>query len=574
MKPLLPKPAEIPSTTLRYAIMYSLLVVTTVLSITSLAITLTNRTQQLPAVVDVDIGFLTDTCMTNPGRLPGTVCPGINNMYLNWTFFCYDTSDVFVCNATAWKNTTTLSSGGVGPTGGTGGAGSGSTGGTGSSGGTGTSGSDGGTGTSGSTGGTGTSGSSGGTGTSGSSGSTGSTGATGITGATGATGSTGRTGATGATGATGRTGATGATGSSGSTGATGATPGTTVMVVSGENGGGGKTLAYSVNGIDFVYADSDCFETAAHGAAWSPYLQTWVAVGDDPKNTICYSYDGKNWIGAGTTMFKIGYKVAWSESDGLFVAVGLPGAYSVASSTDGINWFGILDDMGMQIFNDRGTDVLYQQNKWVLTGCCDYHVAVTTNRGLVWNRNLIGGFDFATSVGFNPNQPLWLLTGSGARTIATSVDADVWLPSGLFSVAGHASSFGNDHLLGGTGVWTIGGENDGSYYSYDTMTFANDRAVNTDLGVLYAIAYNHFTQRWYYGGNGKMAYSTDSGVTYTDPGSLFSGRINHFALPTVSQTIGKRNTVVETCQSLCANGRSLQDKCVVACVKKLSAMKK
>jgi hypothetical protein len=449
---------------------------------------------------------------------------------------------------------------------------SGSSGGTG---GTGTSGSTGGTSASGSTGGTGTSGSSGGTGTSGSSGSTGATGATGITGATGATGSTGRTGAIGATGATGRTGASGTTGETGSTGATGATPRTVLMVVSGQGERG--TLAYSLNGLDFMNSETSCFSRAGNGAAWSPYLQIWVAVGDDDKNTICYSYDGMTWIGAGRTMFDIGYKVAWSETDGLFIAVGSLGAYSVASSTDGINWFGILDNRGNQIFDRRGTDVLYQQGKWVLAGCCDNHVAVTTNRGLVWTQNTIAGFDSgATSIAFEPNAPLWLITGFGSTNFASSADADIWLPySGLFSNGGLVSAFGNDELLSANGIWTIGGDKEQSYYTNDFMTFAQDREFYT-LGILYAVAYNHFTQTWYYGGDGFLAYSSDTvdhRVTNLG-GAIFSVRTNHFAIASNTQTIGKRTSIVDMCQEICASGGSLKDKCVVACVKKLSAIKK
>jgi len=68
-----------------------------------------------------------------------------------------------------------------------------------------------------------------------------------------------------------------------------------------------------------------------------------------------------------------------------------------------------------------------------------------------------------------------------------------------------------------------------------------------------------------------LAYSTDAAIILTQS---LRKTTNDFAFAHQALTRKRSVSVIEQCQLLCVNGGTLKDKCVIACIKKLSAMKK
>lgn len=99
----------------------------------------------------------------------------------------------------------------------------------------------------------------------------------------------------------------------------------------------GNNIATSPDGISWTVRNSG-IQRGPFDVAWSPELETMVAVSSDPSgslSTLCYSTDvGTTWTGVlSVTAGYLG--ITWSPELGLFCAVGTT---HTATSLDGINW--------------------------------------------------------------------------------------------------------------------------------------------------------------------------------------------------------------------------------------------
>ncbi len=132
-------------------------------------------------------------------------------------------------------------------------------------------------------------------------------------------------------------------------------------------GAGTNTMAYSYDGITFYGLGTSFFTTAGNGIAFSPELNTWVAVGEG-TNTILWSNDGQSWatVTTGASILSAGYCVAWSSTASLFVAGGAAGTGRIAYSSDGKSW----TVNTQSAISTAVSDIAYGRNSgvWVAVG--------------------------------------------------------------------------------------------------------------------------------------------------------------------------------------------------------------
>jgi hypothetical protein len=130
----------------------------------------------------------------------------------------------------------------------------------------------------------------------------------------------------------------------------------TLTLVKNSNPARYYTMAYSLDGKTWTCADdatngsgsaSNGFDIYAYGIAWNG--RNFIATGRGTTNTLAFSIDGINWVGIGKTIFSNwGRGIAWGGSGtgggvagntGRWVATG-SGINTIAYSINGRNWKG------------------------------------------------------------------------------------------------------------------------------------------------------------------------------------------------------------------------------------------
>ena len=252
----------------------------------------------------------------------------------------------------------------------------------------------------------------------------------------------------------------------------------------------------------------------------------WVAVGYG-FSTIAYSIDGINWIGLGANIFSnIGYGVAWNGT--MWVAVG-NGGNSIAYSYDGINWTGATNSTS--IFSSGGNEIAWNGTMWVAAGAGTNSIAYSYD-GINWtgvtnSTSIFTGY--GTSIAWNGT--MWVAVGYETNSIAYSYDGINWtgVPNStdLFVLGGYGVAFNNRRqhqiifptdIVVGVGSYNASTGTNAIAYSYDKGTTWTGVTSNTIFSPGYCIAYNG--KMWVAGGAGTntLAYSYD-GITWTGLGS-------------------------------------------------------
>jgi hypothetical protein len=286
-------------------------------------------------------------------------------------------------------------------------------------------------------------------------------------------------------------------------------------------GGSGtyNTMAYSVDGINYVGLGNGVFSTACHSVSWNGYM--WVAGGEGATNTLAYSYDGKLWHGLGKSVFSGGcYGV---KSNGYtWVALG-QGTNTMAYSLDGKTWTGL----GTSVFDASGLSADWNGTGWVAAGKGSVNtIAYSTDPyALSWTG--IGNTNFDTQA----NVVKWMLNkwfvggnvSSGVFLISTSALNG---SNGYTSVtSGISLSSCNALEWNGNVAFAAGSGNAIVYSSTDGVVWTGDASA-CSLTSNAAVAWNG--KRWLFANNGTSAfeikYSYDASGFYQSPisASLFS----------------------------------------------------
>jgi hypothetical protein len=247
-----------------------------------------------------------------------------------------------------------------------------------------------------------------------------------------------------------------------------------IYVVTGQ--GTNFTMATSPNGSNwFGQATFSIWSTATPAGgfaiAWNGGTQ-YVAVGYGPvtlTNTIVYSVNGSNWIGAGVTMFTTaGYGVIWVSQCNAFVATGA-GTNSIAYSlNNGSNW---TISTPLVLFTNGARGIAYDGTKFVATGCNGTSNIATSTDLFNWiGRSYYGGYTSAGtmatqySVVWNANCNCWFSGGSAAQMLFYSMDGIMWLSNSAYTNYGNIGT-APGYALGCNGsYWIMAGGTGGNFY--------------------------------------------------------------------------------------------------------------
>lgn len=490
-------------------------------------------------------GFETGYCSMG---VPSPPCPGNNNSYANWTFFCNNNGDVFVCVGNAWENKANLQgssgatgtrgtigiTGNMGASGASGGIGStGTTGATGGTGGSGTNGETGVTGSSGSVGGTGgygLSGTSGGTGGLGVTGGTGSTGGVGLIGSTGTDGATGSIGTSGGTGGSGETGTLGSSGTTGTTGTSGHTGGTGSSGSTGTSGGIGTSGAIgALGGTGSTGADGETGTIGSSGSTGGTGV-TGGSGGSGESGSIgtigasgAIGFSGVSGTTGSTGIIGdngVTGSTGTSGSTGSSGSTGVSGTIGTTGSTGETGVSGSTGATGPSGGTGAiGTD--YPDSFVVAAGLGINTLAYSLDGSTFLPANTSCFTERGYEVAYSPFLRIWVAVGQGTNTICVSYDGIRWRGLGLiFSSFGFSVYWSESRkvfIAGG-----LGGANP-MYRSYNGIVWygIGSSAFNARVN---DVRYSAETGRWVAVGccTNHIAYSNNDGATWTNVG-LISG---------------------------------------------------
>jgi hypothetical protein len=158
----------------------------------------------------------------------------------------------------------------------------------------------------------------------------------------------------------------------------------------------------------------------------------WVAGGEGGGNTLAYSLDGLNWTGLGTSVFSTRcLQIAYNPKNGRWVGAGDFSTNTIGYSSDGINWTAVnvpgLVAKCVAVANYPSYTI------WVVGD--SGNIRYSLDDGLTWtiaNTTGIFGSNFVRAVAWNGK--IWVAgsTGStsGTNTFATSTDGINWTGRG------------------------------------------------------------------------------------------------------------------------------------------------
>ena len=289
-------------------------------------------------------------------------------------------------------------------------------------------------------------------------------------------------------------------------------------------GSGTNTLAYSYNGVDWLGAGNGIFSTSCRAVAKNGI---WVA-GGAGTNTLAYSYNGVNWVGGGTAIFSTACNAV--ASNGTRWIAGGTGTNQLAYSSNGIDWFA--DTSGNGVFTTECKTVVWNGSIWVIGGSGTNQLAYSSD-GINWIPELSGNDIFTTRCNALAWNGMWVAGGSGTNTLAYSPDGINWTGAGtsIFSTECLTLAWnGTMWVAGGAGTNTLA-------YSYNGIDWgANGSSI-------FSTSCNALTWKgglWIAGGAGtnRLAYSSDglNWTASTSGNSILTTSVLALPLPVITIT--------------------------------------
>jgi hypothetical protein len=281
-------------------------------------------------------------------------------------------------------------------------------------------------------------------------------------------------------------------------------------------------MAYSQDGITWISITSP-FSNQCSGIAYSQIQNKWMALGIG-ANTMAYSLNGLDWIGLGNSVFTTqGNRIAYSQSQNLWMATGV-GTNNLAYSHDGTRW-----TYSNTPFNTQANDVVYASNlnRWVAVGATTNTIAYSSD-GINWTglgESIFVAVGQGYSINYDPGVGQFIVGGQGVGfTFGYSLNGINWI--------GHSSPFSTE-IQGaayGQGNWIITGNP-----TFGNVPFASATPPNVISGTWNTypsqvnisggeyIVYHSALNRWVTVGSGlnSIVYS-DDGLTWNGAGSPFN----------------------------------------------------
>jgi hypothetical protein len=325
-----------------------------------------------------------------------------------------------------------------------------------------------------------------------------------------------------------------------------------------------NTIATSLDGIHWTGRGNYIFASSCNGIDWSPPQKKYVAVGSGP-NIVATSADGIYWRPTNQTLFSAGGNdVKWGSmsGSGLWVTTGncgQGGGPTIAYSYDAVAW-----QYAANSFSISGQRIYYDQESaiWTIYGSDPSYNIATSSDGIHWNLSFVSGANalsldmergqFADNSlnlypgipyplyiadlsgvnklvhnncdrGYAHIQPICIGCGSGANSIATSIDGIQWtaIPNSIFSSCNKAVWNGK--------LWTIVGTGGTHWVATSPDGYEWTGRNSVLMTECYDVAWNgaYFVAVGRYAGVASLATSQDGMIwTPVSISAVFSTRIH------------------------------------------------
>jgi hypothetical protein len=282
-------------------------------------------------------------------------------------------------------------------------------------------------------------------------------------------------------------------------------------------GGGGNTLAYSMDGLAYT-GIAGVFSAYARNIDFSPTLCQWVAVGGT-VSSVAYSYNGVNWniSTSGSALIAPGGDVQWSEYQKKWVALGT-GTIPIITSTDGVTW--ATSTSGGIMTAPSGVAYAPSLDLWVVVRSGGGTLIMTspTAAASSWTQRVATAGPYASYVGYavSWSAPLsqWLVglaNPVSTNTTAISSNGLSWTFQALaFQTTAQAlrTAWGNGtYMLAGTGTTdTLVASTSGLVY------ISKGKATFSSAG--YGLRWVPQLSRWLSTGAGTNTLAYHNGITW------------------------------------------------------------
>lgn len=362
--------------------------------------------------------------------------------------------------------------------------------------------------------------------------------------------------------------------------------------------GNANTIATSLDGISWIGRGNYIFSTSCNGIDWSPEQKKYVAIGAG-TNVVATSMDGIYWRGINTALFSVeGTDVKWNGTIWVATGTNATAGNTIAYSYDAISW-----QYAATSFQTSGTRIYYDDNAvWTIYGSDPSYNIATSSDGVNWtlsysasaspsthgliafpdpSLNLYPGIPFPllgntankyvynhSERGYAHIQPISIATGTGACSIAYSVDGIQWsaVNNSLFTQCNKAVWNGNVWTAVGTGEYWVATSPDGLNWT---------GRENTIMTEGYDIAWNGtYLVAVGTGGSSPMARSADNGITWESISisSVFTANIHAIEWTgAVWLAYGSGGNTTAISSSLNASSWNHKNLCVIDCSNILAA---
>lgn len=238
-------------------------------------------------------------------------------------------------------------------------------------------------------------------------------------------------------------------------------------------GQGGSSLGYRLTGDRyFTPMGLALFSTSGGDVAYSPSLNTWIAVGTGVNRGVI-STTGYSWTripSLAAALSTSGLAIARSDAQDLWVAGGA-GTFRIATSSDGTTWNNQTSPFTTQV---NGIAFSPERNRWVAVGSGTAAIAYSSD-GITWTQAMaVVASGVGRHVTWSSELGLFLVSMSGGPAgypsvvtsvngIAWSVSSDAFAPS--TTTTGAAWNGTMFMLTGASAVDTIQSSTDGLVFT-------------------------------------------------------------------------------------------------------------
>ncbi len=311
-------------------------------------------------------------------------------------------------------------------------------------------------------------------------------------------------------------------------------------------GEGTHTLAYSINGIQWIGLGNSIFSIRGNAVAWNG--EVWCA-GGAGQHCLAYSYDGLQWIPCSIvgSLFTQVYDIAWNGT--VFVAVG-EGPAKMAISNNGKEWSFVSVP-----FTSYASSVSWTGRYWIAYGSGGTTTTISSSDkyARIWTPTPTPNMSVLYATDVSPTSISG--TGTSPQNVSDGSANTQWTTSAINDYV--TFDFGTAiriarYIVTNTNVtsWRIAGSTNGSTFTtIDNYTVVNN--IIPDITERNISTLNTSSYRYYR----FTALSYSGGLTsgYVGEIRMYTASASDATLPVRMKPIVTRHGVVNTTQIYSAN---------------------